>query len=102
MKTTQKIIAQQHAIDLLNQVALLTTITNGRRKIISAQYGNEGGLNPYPISGGICEHWPRDMKDWVTQGVIAAQEYIEESLDLWKQSGKQRATWLRKKNEILG
>ena len=64
--------------------------------------GTHGKFNRFPLSGGICEHWPRDKKDNVLRAVCTRQNMIEESLDAWKATGRRRVTWLRLKDQILG
>jgi hypothetical protein len=43
----------QHAKMLQEGITLV-------RKCFTAQFADSGGLNRYPLAGGICQHWP----DW--------------------------------------
>ena len=72
------------------------------RKEYSEEYGNDGGFNPFPVSGGICEHWPRDKKDNVVKAVRKRQDLIDASLKAWKATGRRRVTWLRLKDQVMG
>ena len=33
------------------------------REAAGQKYGKNDSPNNYPISGGICEHWPREVSD---------------------------------------
>ena len=35
------------------------------RKEASAEHGDNGAPNRFPISGGVCEHWPRPVSDFI-------------------------------------
>ena len=72
------------------------------REEYSQKYGNMGGLNPHPISGGVCDHWPNDKKDNIREALRKRYVLIDASLYAWKCIGRRRSTWLRKKNEIMG
>lgn len=60
------------------------------------------GPNRFPISGGICAHWPESVKEAVTSLVHEAAQLLQESYDTWRASGKRRETWLAKKEQIMG
>lgn len=89
------------SVQLLYLAANLRIAASSLRDSISVEYGNEGGMNPYPISGGICENWSRDDKDKVIALVQMENKAINESLVWWKANGRRRHTWLLKKAEIL-
>lgn len=72
------------------------------RKEYSKKYGDNGGMNPFPISGGVCEHWPRDKKDNVAEALRKRHQMISESLKAWKSTGRRRITWLRLKEKMMG
>ena len=72
------------------------------RKEYSQKYGDNGGINPFPISGGVCEHWPRQKKDNVAEALRKRHEMITDSLEAWKATGRRRVTWLRLKEKMMG
>lgn len=72
------------------------------REDYAQTYGDNGGINRFPISGGICDHWPRNKKDNVIKAVRHRQKLIDLSLKAWKAIGRRRITWLRLKYEVMG
>jgi hypothetical protein len=56
-------------------------------------YGDAGGLNPTPISGGLCDHWPEETKDFVRNWIIEKQDQIDLALQYHKQAGKRSSTF---------
>jgi len=91
--------------DLLERARDWQWFAQGLREEYSRTYGDNrethGHFNRFPISGGICEHWPRAKKDNVTRVLRRAHTMIETSLDYWKKGGRRRSTWLRFKSTIL-
>jgi hypothetical protein len=79
----------------------LTSYVQTLREIASYHHGNNGGLNPYPISGGTCEHWPRETRDAVITAKRTAEKHLEQSLVAWKASGKHKTTWVRMKDSLI-
>ena len=67
------------------------------RKRIAAIHGSDPAPNRFPISGGICDHWPQEEKDKVLAHVETAQDLLQASYDAWRYAGKRRETWLRLK-----
>ena len=59
-------------------------------------------LNPFPISGGICSHWPQSAKDAVVSLVREAQNAFDTSFDEWKKAGNRRSTWIHQKENVFG
>jgi len=72
------------------------------RDCYAKEFGCNDGLNRFPISGGICEHWPRSKKDNVIKAVKKQYQFMDESVWHWKRAGKTLVTWRRVKNQILG
>ena len=65
------------------------------RKEAATLYGNAGGLNPYPVSGGTCEHWPRDVAGyvWNLACLVASWDSIARAWHAY--AGKRPATFPR-------
>lgn len=89
----QKIIAARES-------ALFFALAQDYRKLAaelrtecSRQMGDCGGVNPYPVSGGICEHWHRWQKDAVCYAVRRAQDLEDASLKEWQKCGRRAHTW---------
>jgi hypothetical protein len=61
-----------------------------------------GSFNRFPISGGVCDHWPRDKKDNVAEALRHLHELISASLQAWRDTGRKRSTWLRMKEKAMG
>jgi hypothetical protein len=93
---------EQRAIQLLLTAEGLQKVANDTRELYAKAYGCGEWPNRFPISGGVCENWPRAAKDGVTTLLRHASELVSESLDQWRMAGKRRATWLRLKNKIIG
>lgn len=60
------------------------------------------GYNRFPISGGICAHWPEGAKDAVTSLAREANAALDESFREWKAAGRRRDTWMREKEAVFG
>lgn len=99
MNYLQKIaLYDESKLHLANAVAH-QDIASKLRANLSKQLGDNGGMNRYPVSGGICNHWPEWAKDAVTASVHKAQAEMELSLTKHKQCGRRLDTWLRMKTE---
>ena len=63
------------------------------RETIAQQSGDNGGVNRFPISGGICEHWHEFQKDAVCECVRAANEATDQALKCHKRAGRRTSTF---------
>jgi hypothetical protein len=70
------------------------------RKRMAEEHGAGNFPNRYPVSGGICEHWPEEEKEIIRKYNRFRAEFIDESFDLWRESGKRSHTWKTKFQEI--
>jgi len=94
MKThTQKQIEYIKSISCLSLANDLQDLEGITRSRIGRDFGTNEGINKYPISGGICDHWPECKKREMLEVVHAKQEALEDSLSHWRASGKQARTW---------
>lgn len=74
---------RQHFLSLAREV----------REAIAKQSGDNGGVNRFPISGGICEHWDQWQKDAVIECVVAANEATDRALACHKRAGRRVSTF---------
>jgi hypothetical protein len=95
---SQKIVFLIKSESLLHHARSLSTATSTIRKCFADQFGDAGGLNRFPISGGICEHWPEWAKNEVVQSVHEFQDALDESLKLWLACGRRAYTWRKLKD----
>ena len=72
------------------------------REEFAKEFGDAGFPNRFPISGGICGHWPEEAKDAVAVRCYSFNRAVDGSFRLWGIAGKRRSTWLKARNEILG
>ena len=84
----------QHAKSMQDGITLV-------RKCFSKQFGSHDGPNRYPVSGGVCEHWPDWAKNETHEYVRQFQVILDESLKLWQAGGKKSNTWVKLKNQHL-
>jgi len=72
-------------------------IASQLRSLAGKQLGDSGEPCRYPISGGVCAHWP----DWaslaIRERVAEAQRYLDLSLAQHLACGRRRHTWLAAK-----
>ena len=71
----------------------LSELEADTRSRIGRDFGTNEGMNKYPISGGICEHWPKCKKEELLEVVHAKQDAMNQSLEHWIKAGKQAKTW---------
>jgi hypothetical protein len=90
---TQKQIDYRKSMAYLNLSIDLENLENETRKRIGLDFGKCEGMNPFPVSGGICDHWPQSKKDELIEVVHAKQDAWDDSLKHWLMSGKQAKTW---------
>jgi hypothetical protein len=62
------------------------------RDLATQLYGNDGGVNPYLISGGICSHWPRPVSDEIIRYVVRSQNWNSLALAWHLYAGKRFRT----------
>jgi hypothetical protein len=94
--------AVQRAEAKLREASSFYSLASRLRELISAQSGNCGGVNPYPISGGICKHWDREDVEAVIAAVHSAQNCTSEALRIWtKEGGMRLHTFLRVRDRLL-
>ena len=98
---TSKIMAIVESKSLLQHAKLMQDGITLVRKCFSKQFGSHDGPNRYPVSGGVCEHWPDWAKIETQEYVRQFQVILEESLKLWQAGGKKSHTWVKLKNEHL-
>ena len=98
---TQKIVFLIKSESLLHHAKNLSNASSTLRKCFADQFGDAGGLNRFPISGGICEHWPEWAKNEVVQSVHEYQSTLDESLKYWLDCGRRAYTWRKLKDSIL-
>jgi hypothetical protein len=99
MNYLQKITLKEESRLHLANAIVHQNIAARLRHHLSTQLGDNGWPNRYPISAGICEHWPEWAKDAVVASVHKAQSELDLSLAKHKQAGCRLATWLKMKFE---
>ena len=90
------------AITVLHSARFCRHAAEEFRVKIAKKHGDNGFPNRYPISGGICDHWPQADKDAVVSLVHRSQDYTDKANRLWKLSGKRQVTFNRCRDEING
>jgi hypothetical protein len=98
---SQKIVFLIKSESLLHHAKSLSNALSTLRKCFGDQFGDSGGLNRFPISGGICEHWPEWAKKEVIDLVHEYQSTLDESVRHWFDCGKRLHTWRELKDSIL-
>jgi hypothetical protein len=88
--------AVQRAEAKLREASSFYSLASRLRELISAQSGNCGGVNPYPISGGICKHWDRGDVEAVIAAVHSGQDCTSEALRIWTKEGGMRLHTFRR------
>ena len=58
-------------------------------------YGANPEPNPFPVSGGICDHWPREVSDEIVGYVHAKQDAVAAALVQHKKAGLREVTFRR-------
>jgi len=91
-------LGEESKLHLSNAIAHYATASK-LRSHLSQQLGDNGGVNRYPVSGGICNHWPEWAKDAVVASVHKAQAELDLSLTKHKQIGRRLNTWIKMRNE---
>jgi len=65
------------------------------REELAVKHGCGEYPNRLPVSGGICQHWPRREADKVCVLVRNAQESVELARKAWRKAGRQDRTFRR-------
>ena len=68
------------------------------RELASQNYGDNGFPNRFPVSGGICKHWPAGTKAEIVNARRKGDRHLNGSLESWKRAGKRHVTWLKVKD----
>lgn len=76
----------------LAQTTLWKKEASRRRNKAAEKFGKKKGLNPFPMSGGTCEHWPRETKDHVLAAVHNHQDWEQLAHTYHKTAGKRVST----------
>lgn len=102
MKTySSKQTAALRAEMLLQNAAEIQAHVGNLRDQFAKQFGACEGLNRFPISGGICEHWPEWAQIEIINLVRETSELLMASLSYWSYAGRRRSTWTVRKNQIF-
>ena len=101
-KQIARIAAKRKSLALLRFAKELGTTASVLRGLAGGQYGDKGLPNRYPVSGGLCNHWPEAVKMEITKVCREWSASLDESLRVWKMAGCRLATWKAEKESILG
>jgi hypothetical protein len=71
------------------------TMARVNREQAIADYGAAPGLNSTPVSGGTCDHWPRQVQDLVVAYVRAGGCWLHIALAWHRYAGKHASTFHR-------
>jgi hypothetical protein len=88
-----KLRLANQSLELLRQRKFWQEQASRVRALISKQSGDNGQPNPYPISGGICEHWKPFQKDAVLYCVEQQNRCTNEALECHRKSGRRDHTF---------
>ena len=103
MKTpAQKATLYYRSIALLHYAKALQAACHGTRDYVGKLHGTCSPPNRFPVSGGICNHWPETSKNAISDLSREGSKVLDESLDCWRAAGRRRDTWLDMKTEVLG
>lgn len=103
MKTpAQKAAFYYRSIALLHYAKAIQTACHDAREYVGKLHGTCSAPNRFPISGGICNHWPESAKDAVSDLSREGNKVLDESFDCWRAAGRRSDTWRAKKTEVLG
>lgn len=76
----------------LNRAACHIFACRHRDKAL-ADYGGAPGPNSTPVSGGTCDHWPREVQDLVVAYERAAGAWYDLAVAWHRYAGKRRHTF---------
>ena len=63
------------------------------RETVVTQYGSAPWPIRFPLSGGVCAHWPMSTRQAIRKAGRIANDSLESSLQAWKLAGRQARTW---------
>ena len=63
------------------------------RNAASRAYGDSGGLNRFPVSAGLCNHWPEETKNEIRDLVHLHQDWSDVARAWHAYAGKRPATF---------
>jgi hypothetical protein len=97
MNTEYQVMTESQYEKLSNQLldlheAQLEALRIYRQTVVT-QYGSKPWPNRFPLSGGVCAHWPQSTNQAIRKAGKAANDTLESSLHTWKLAGKQTRTW---------
>jgi len=90
------------ALALLRNAKSLSEAASETREHFAKVWKACEGPNRFPVSGGVCQHWPEGAKNAVASLVREANDALGESFREWKAAGRRRDTWMREKEAIFG
>lgn len=73
--------------------AVYYVAATAKREELAALHGCGDFPNRFPVSGGICQHWPHAEADKVCAHVRNAQESIENARKAWRKAGRHAHTF---------
>jgi hypothetical protein len=96
MPNIQKATALHHRDGALHYRNACLTMARLTRELAIATYGSAGpGPNDTPVSGGTCDHWPRQDQDLVVAYERAAGAWADIALAWHCYAGKHAQTFRR-------
>lgn len=96
MPNIQKVTALHHRDGALHYRNACLTMARLTRELAIATYGSAGpGPNDTPVSGGTCDHWPRQDQDLVVAYERAAGAWADIALAWHCYAGKHAQTFRR-------
>lgn len=93
MNYLQKQTANKLVRSFLSHAKELREIAEIHRELIAEQSGCAEGLNRFPVSGGICDHWDDWQKESVLSPLRKAQDIEEKALKVHCASGRHAKTF---------
>jgi hypothetical protein len=57
------------------------------------EYGDAGGVNPCPVSGGLCTGWPREVSAEIMEALHAKQDWVALALAWHTLAGRRDHTF---------
>lgn len=79
----------------LADARMYRTAAADARERCATEFGASPWPNRFPISGGVCEHWPAPSKDAVLSLVRRAQGSVDDALICHIDSGRHSRTFRR-------
>lgn len=82
---------RDHHLHLAHQCKVFAAM---HRQDAQRTHNDAGEPNRTPVSGGVCDHWPEEVKDLVTAYVRLHQAHKDLALAWHQYAGKRRETFL--------